>query len=617
MRGRDVRTPLQALQLFTERQRTQQRIHLGQREVQAVYDGEAKVDLPDMDRNAHMSVPNLLAQGVDQMAARIASVVPMVAFASETPGQRLSDRRARQSGRIVTGWWQADKFPLKTKTRTRHLVAYGLGPAVMRYDKTCGRPTWDVRNPLETYASEDIQPGSSTPTDVIFAFRRTIGWLRAHGYGGQVDEILDRGMQDGLPADTQMTVLEYIDIDGRMMCLTGHAQYAKDMPNFFSPDTDRAVLLEFSPNTSGRMAASVPTRLTLSRVGGQFNAMLGMYYQQAKLMALEVIAVEKGIFPDTYLESRQGEIGKIIDGPHDGRSGKISVVQGGQIREIANNPGYQTNPTMDRLERAQRLTAGIPSEFGGESGTNIRTGRRGDAVLSAVIDFPVAEAQEVMAFAFEEENRCAIALAKAHDGLAPKTIYVGTGNDARAVTYVATKDFVTDEHVVSYPAVGTDLNSLMIGLGQRVGMGLMSKETAATLDPFIASPELEHDRIIAEGLEQALMGGLQTQAANGAIPPLILGKIMDLVANDKMELAQALNKVMEDAKADEAQAADPAQADPGAADMAAAAAAPSIAGQSPIPGASPGQEDLAGLMAKLRQPAMTIKPMRGAAQGAI
>jgi hypothetical protein len=613
-----VRTPDEALRLFVERQKTQQRLHLGQREVQAVYDGEARVDLPDLDRTSGMSVPNLLAQGVDQMAARIASVTPMVAFASEKPGVRLSDRRARQSGRIVTGWWQADKFPLKSKTRARHLVAYGMAPALLRYDRKSGRPTWDVRNPLETYASDDVNPGSSIPTDVIFAYRRTIGWLKANGYEGQCRAILAPNLYDDLPADTQMTLLEYVDCDGTMLVLTGHAQNSRDLPQLFAPGTERAVLCEFSPNTSDAMCASVPTRVTLSRLGGQFNAMLGMYYQQAKLMALEVIAVEKGIFPDTYLISRQGEIGKFLDGPHDGRSGKVNVVQGGDVKEIANNPGYQTNPTIDRLERSQRLTAGIPSEFGGESGTNIRTGRRGDAVLSAVIDFPVAEAQEVLAFAFEAENRAAIALAKAHDGSAPKTIYVGTGNDARAVTYVASKDFVTDEHVVSYPAVGTDLNSLIIGLGQRVGMGLMSKETAASLDPFIASPELEHDRIIAEGLEQALMGGLQQKAADGSMPPLVLAKVMNLVSNDKMELAEALNKVMEDAAADAAAQADPAQTSPAPADAALAAAAPeAIAGQSTIPGATPGQEDLAGLMAKLRQPAMTIRPMRGAAQGAI
>ena len=34
-------------------------------------------------------------------------------------------------------------------------------------------------------------------------------------------------------------------------------------------------------------------------------------------------------------------------------------------------------------------------------------------------------------------------------------------------------------------ATGTDMNSLMIGLGQRVGLGTMSKRTAATLDALV------------------------------------------------------------------------------------------------------------------------------------
>jgi hypothetical protein len=100
---------------------------------------------------------------------------------------------------------------------------------------------------------------------------------------------------------------------------------------------------------------------------------------------------------------------------------------------------------------------------------------------------------------------------------------------------------------VSYPATGSDLNQLIIGIGQRVGLGLMSKDTAARLDPYIDNPENEKDKIIAEGLEQALVAGIQQQAASGQIPPLVLAKIMRLVETDKMELAEALNKVTEDA----------------------------------------------------------------------
>ena len=156
--------------------------------------------------------------------------------------------------------------------------------------------------------------------------------------------------------------------------------------------------------------------------------------------------------------------------------------------------------------------AGIPQEFGGESSTNIRTGRRGDAVLSAVIDYPVAEAQETFTYSLTEEDVTGIKLAKAIDGGNERTIYVGTGNTTRSVTYKASTVFPEEQHVVSYPATGADVNQLIVGLGQRIGLGIMSKETAATLDPFVDSPENEKDRIVAEGLEQALMAGLQQQA---------------------------------------------------------------------------------------------------------
>ena len=216
-------------------------------------------------------------------------------------------------------------------------------------------------------------------------------------------------------------------------------------------------------------------------------------------------------------------------------------------------------------------------------------------------------------------------VAKRIDGNTKRTIYVGSGNNRRPVSYVPNETFEITEHVVSYPAAGTDVNSLIIGIGQRVGLGIMSKQTAASLDPYIDNPEMEHDTIIAEGLEQALMAGIQQQAQSGAIPPLVLAKIMTLVGQDKMELAQAMNKITEEALAEEkakqdAQMQDPAAQDPMSPDAAmAGAAAQAMTGApaSPIPGAGQGMKDLSAMLGDLRRPAMTVQPMRGVAQGAM
>jgi hypothetical protein len=405
-----------------------------------------------------------------------------------------------------------------------------------------------------------------------------------------------------MPADASILLLEYVNKDITHLIATGY----KTPDQYAMIDIDvtgmqlRGVTLEYYENNTGdECPVVIPMRITLDTAGGQFDNMIGMYYQQSKLMALEVIAVEKGIFPDTYLVSRPGEVGRFLDGPHDGRTGMVNIIAGGDIREIVSSPGYLTNPTIDRLERNQRVTAGIPAEFGGESSGNIRTGRRGDAVLSAVIDYPVAEAQQTFAYSLEEENEIAIELAKKWAGNDKRTIYVGTGNSARPVTYVPNETFMTSEHVVSYPASGSDLNSLIIGIGQRVGLGIMSKQTAATLDPYIDNPELEHDSIIAEGLEQALMAGIQQQAASGAIPPLVVAKVMKLVQDDRLELAEALNKVTEEAmKEKEAEQATAESPDALTADATLSA----MAGpQAAIQGPNPSQQNLGALLSTLRR----------------
>ena len=599
-------------------------LHSKMRLIQSIYNGTAEIPLPDMERSELPSVPNLLASGVDQMAGRISSVTPNIIFA-EKNSNRAEKRRVSTASRVVTGWWQEDRLMMKMKQRARHLIAYGMSPVVIRWKSDDDRPTWHVRHPLETFPSTDLVAGQIKPTDCIFAYRRSVAWLRSMGYGQQIAQVT--GKWD-MPNDASMLLIEYVDEYGTQLILTSYSEGNDISTMWESTGKMRGVTLEHVMVNGLEMPCTVPMRITLDGAAGQFDNMIGMYFMQARLMALETIAVEKGIFPDTYIVSRPGEVGRIIDGPHDGRTGLINVISGGDIRTEQPQPGYLTNPTIDRLERNQRVTAGIPAEFGGESGSNIRTGRRGDAILSAVIDYPVAEAQETFSFALEEEDEIAIDLAKHYAGNKSKTIYVGTGNSTRAVTYEPNQVFPDNEHVVSYPASGTDLNSLIIGLGQRIGLGIMSKETAATLDPFIDNPEVEHDRIIAEGLEQALVASIQQQASGGQMPPLVVAKVMQLVKDDRMEIAEAINKVTEDAIKEQQKAQEEAAAQqqatmtpgqmmaPGAMEAMAGPGA-AAAMQSPIPGAGQGMEDLGAMLGALRRPAMTVAPMRGVERGAV
>ena len=107
---------------------------------------------------------------------------------------------------------------------------------------------------------------------------------------------------------------------------------------------------------------------------------------------------------------------------------------------------------------------------------------------------------------------------------------------------------------------------------------------------------------------------------------------MSLVKTDRLEIAEALQKVTEDAAEEQRKAEEEAMAQQGmgmgggmgmeqamAGATMGAMMGPEAAAQmqSPIPGAGQGMEDLGSLLGALRRPAMTVAPMRGVERGAV
>jgi len=527
--------------ILAERQAKQGPIIESMRQLRDAYNGDLVIPLPELDRREKSAVANLITTGLDQTAMRIASTMPSVYYPALDEGNRMSEKRASTRKRATMGWWEANKMPLKMRRRARWLIGYASSPVILRPDMKWGAARWDVRDPLNTFPSTGEDPDQITPNDCIFTYTRSRAWMAQH-----YPDALSRLKTSGNPKPTDMLqVVEYTDAEVTVLMVTSQTKLSQwEGPTRGVPHVE----LERIQNKTGFCLAVVPGRITLDRPMGQFDSLVGMYNLQSKLMALEVIAVERGIFPDTYLVSRPGETARFVAGPYDGRSGQVNVVQGGDIREMAANPGFATNGMMDRIERAQRIGSGTPAEFGGESTSNVRTGKRGDAILSAVVDFPIQEAQEIFAASLQEENKRAIAIAKTYFGNERKSFYVSSRGAKGHVDYTPNKDFEDDNNVVTYSHSGADANSLVVGLGQRIGIGIMSKQTAQEIDPFISDPEMEKDRVISEGLEQALLQSIQTQASQGAIPPSDVAAIVALVASDKMDLAEAVTKIHEAAQ---------------------------------------------------------------------
>jgi hypothetical protein len=118
------------------------------------------------------------------------------------------------------------------------------------------------------------------------------------------------------------------------------------------------------------------------------------------------------------------------------------------------------------------------------------------------------------------------------------------------IDYVPNKIWETDFHYVNYPSSGADVNGLIVGLGQRLGTGLMSKESAREADPLITDPELEKDRITAESVEAALLSSIQAQAAdpNGPYQPDDLAFLTKLTIEENVPLHEAVRRTNERAQ---------------------------------------------------------------------
>ena len=572
------------VELYNNRKRAAGPLHDQMRRVRDLANGDVVVPLNELDRNAKTNVANLLVQGLEQMSMRIASTMPSPYFPPSKEGSERSKGYARTRRKAMLSIWDENKMKMKLRRRARHLLAYAQSGVMIRPNFRTLNPQWVVRNPLDTFASAVEDPDQMVPDNCIFTYKTSARWL-LQNYGDLVAGQLRFGKVD---SDARYTMLEYSDAESIQLVVLG----AEDNPELSSAERAglEAMMLEAIPNRTGRPLAVVANRINLDKPKGQFDGVIGMYYTRARLQALTEIAIERGIFPEEYLVARPGENPEILQ-VADGKQGVLGVVKGGDIQQLQLNPGYKTDTALDRLERQERLEGAIPAEFGGESATNIRTGRRGENVLSATVDYRVQEAQSLFEASLVEEDKIAIAVERMYWGDFPKTFFIPSRVAAGQEVYVPNKIWETDFHYVSYSAAGSDVNSLIIGLGQRLGTGMMSKESAREADPLIADPELEHDRIISEGVEAALLSSIQQQAAmpGGPYQPDDMAYLTRLVMEQDVSLYEAVSRT--DQRARDRQAAMMQQ---GAPETMPGLAAPGMGAEAGVAAGGPSLEALLG-----------------------
>ena len=481
------------------------------------YNGETLVPLPELDQQNKPAVANLLGLGLDQFAQRIASVLPDIQYPSLRPGFGVWDEKARQSRLANLGWWDMNRMDLLEYKRARYLLAFASAPvsihptSVNSSDKR-QIPFWRIRSPLNTFPAVSTDELDCEPSDYIVCHEYPLSWLQTN-YPQQTS-VLYKGRQSQVRRDMKFEVLEYNDEDETVLVACGQQKMERETSEWQdgSAGSAASVLLQRVPNRAGICNMVVPGRIVLDKPVGHFDTMLHLFTSQAKMAAYEELAMFRSIFPEQWVMSHPNAPTrpKIIRAA-DSKQGVVGLVENGVVQTVTLNPGAQVPTAIDRLERAARLAGGIPAEFGGEAASNVRTGRRGAQVMGDTVDMPLQEYQSILASSKDAENLRAVKTMKANYGF-KVSMYTGIPRSGKITeiknnpaTYKPNDVFVTDESKCSYPFLGSDSSSIPIEIGQRVGTGEMSLQTARELDPKITDPVLEATRVISEGLEKALL----------------------------------------------------------------------------------------------------------------
>lgn len=578
-------------------------------EIRSVYGGDIALPLPEMDRTEMSAVANLMVNGIDGHAQRIASVTPSLECPPVRPGIKKSEDLASDRRRAILGWWEHNKLDVIAARRARHLVAYGISPVVLRPEahRNGGIPRWELRDPLTAYPGPTTNPDDVLPSYAVFNFRRSLAWLRQR-YPENIG-VLYKG-DDPKPSD-QFECLEYMDDEEYSFIVLGKSKNEWD---YGSVGGSEAEFLERMPNRCGVCPAVFAGRPSLHGHPGQFDQTIGMFYTRAKLMALQIIATKRGVFPETWLVANEQNNPQIVQ-VANANTGQVGIVKGGSLDRLKMDPSFANLQAIDRLERAERIQGMVPADMTGEAATNVRTGRRGAEILSNTIDFPVQEGQMMLAVSREVEDKVGIAIVKSYFGREKHHWYVSWKGAKGYVDYTPNVVFETDDNKVTYPFAGADVNGLTIMGGQLIGIGAMSKRRFMEMHPLIDDAEQEHDVQISEGIEAAMLAALQQQASQGLIPPNDLARIMQLVRTNKAELADAIMQAQEEAQKRQSTTEEPAI--PGAPETMPGLAQEGMGAEAgAIPEPTPDMGRLAQLLGNLRRPQMAL-PSENVTAGAI
>ncbi len=592
--------------------------------------GDLTIPMPTLPTEPEFQrlAPALVQDGIDNTAMRAAGPNPTI----HCPAVDESKERGKESlayadirRRALYARWHSSRLKAKLRRAYRQLVGYGTLAFSVEpdFEGNCARIK--IRDPLGAYpeirTAEDFRP----TTNCGFVFGQSPEWIiRRYPEARKYIES-DRGHNYRSGDDAGLALwdlVEWVDEDDIVVGILGPRAEYLSAPSSVTPNDQRYSLgqegqfLRRWKNKAGMCPVVVPRRVTLDRVAGQMEIVLPIIDWLERLMALEVAAAERAVFPDIAIYGDGSGLPRVVGGGwKDGRTGEPNLLEHVKgIQPVQGGPSPLATQMVDRLERNARVSSGANPMFGGETlGAATRTGRGMESMAGFSIDPRIQEVQELMSMALEEVNQGIIAIEKGYFGRKQMTVFSGWPSERGMVAYQPNKHFESDDNVVSYTFPGSDITQVTVAVGQMVAGKLMSRHTARTSHPYVEDAIMEEKLIFEEAFDDAILIGAQQKIQTGELPFEAAVEIRRQIANG-VPRVDAISDVVTKLQEKQAQAQQQTQAGQGA-DVAAnpemqrGAGPPGTepAALATVQGPSPSQVNVSNLVRNLTAPAKRLK----------
>lgn len=538
-------------------------------EVYNQYEADIVIPLPDVKGEPDMPnlTPQLMSDVIDGLARRAASVRPMVKSPTtdvyDADMRRLSNDRVRMINAVYgeSGWM------LARRRKFRHENAYETSSVVVDVDHKEKIPKLSLRSPLESFPEERSIESVRPPEYVAFINRYSGDYLRRcfpacmSEYGGPITPDNTVQMWD---------VFEWRDHEQTRFGLLGPALLEGDHIN-----TNAAAMALYggpwipltppSRNLAGKCLAITPHGVTLHRIGNRLNRLIENLNWQNRLLALEIIAQEKAIFPDMYvIGSRAGGEPTLVDGGwQDGRTGIMNkVADADNIGTMNQQPGQGTMQMVDRLTGSFMNSSGLRPQMYGEAGSvNLRTGAALRGMAETSIDPIIQELHEMDEAWMPHVNEGILRVFTNYWPTKKYTMFSRWPGDDGELEFTPKKTIQDVFHnSVEYAIAGADVVQLTQVLGSLLGANIMSTETVQMYHPYVRNPSSERTKIETEQLDRAMMEGLQQQVVTGQLPVAIFARIRKKYAEGEIALVDVIVEVDEEIRQEQARAEEAAAA---------------------------------------------------------